>query len=138
MKPLRKRIIRGKSGFLLLETMIGVAIFAIGVLALAKCFDNLLGAETAKAEDEKARLALQNRMAEIECRAVDFDESQTETLKGMFKEFTLKQTKTKFPYKNEFGQELPGLFIVTLQALWKSPDGPQSKSLSFYVFQPPH
>ncbi len=126
-----------RAAFLLLETMLGVAVFAIGVLALARCVDRCLEAETAKAQDQRARLALENGMAEIESHAVKLDEKpREEKLKGMFKGITLQESRVPFPLSNEKDEKLPGLFVVTLQAVWTTRDGPQSKGLTFYQFQP--
>ena len=119
--------------FILLETMIGVFVFAIGVLALARCVDQCLNAEIAKASDQRARLALENRMAEIEAGAVNVSKPGSEKLKGMFQGITLKQSRTPLRTKNEQGKELVGLFVVNLEADWKDSGLEQSKALSFYV-----
>ena len=55
-----------RGGFVLIEVMLGVMIFAIGVLALGRCVNNCISAETLREETERARLALENRMAEVE------------------------------------------------------------------------
>ncbi len=129
-------LLRRRAAFLLLETMIGVAIFAIGVLALARCVSQCLDAESAKVWDERARVALANRMAEIEAGAVSLEKNKPEELEGLFKGITLNQTRTPLHLKDEAEKELPGLFQVDLEAVWKEPAGPQSKALTFYVYQP--
>ncbi|XHR27278.1 MAG: hypothetical protein ACFUZC_15175 [Chthoniobacteraceae bacterium] len=132
-KPLQGN---GKSAFLLLETMIGVAIFAIGVLALARCAARCLDTESAKVWDDRARVALENRMAEIEAGAVFFEKGDSDELSGIFKGITLNQTKTPLRLKDESGKELPGLFQVELEAVWQEPAGKYFKALTFYVYQP--
>ena len=122
-----------RRAFILLETMIGVFVFAIGVLALAKCVDQCLTAEIAKTADQRARLALENRMAEIEAGAVAVSKPGSEELKGMFKGITLKQSRTPLRAKNELNKELVGLYVVNLEAAWKDSGLVQSKALSFYV-----
>src|ERR1700704_4817498 len=60
--------IRGQAGFALYEVMLGVAIFAFGVLALGRAVNNCLNASTLDAEDNRVRLILSNRMAEVQTR----------------------------------------------------------------------
>ena len=127
---------RRSAGFLLLETMIGVLVFAIGVLALARCVEQCMDVESAKLWDERARVALENRMAEIEAGAVFFPSDKEEKLKGMFEGITLVQSREPLRLKNEKKQEFAGLFQIQLEALWQESGGKQSKVLTFYVLQP--
>jgi len=127
---------RHHSGFLLLETMLGVVIFSLGVLAMAKCVNNCLSAEAIKAEDQRARLALENRMAEIEAGAVVVEEPKTEKLKGMFSGIVMKQSRQKSPLMIAKNQPLTGLYVITLDAVWQAPEGSMTKELVFYVFRP--
>ncbi|MCX6968419.1 MAG: hypothetical protein NTZ46_11710 [Verrucomicrobia bacterium] len=131
MNKLRRRA----AGFLLLETMIGVLVFAIGVLALARCVEQCINVESAKAWDERARVALENRMAEVEAGAVFFDTKKEEKLKGMFDGITLVQSRVPLRLMDENKKELAGLFEIQLEALWRESGGKQSKVLTFYVFQ---
>jgi len=125
-----------RGGFLLLETMIGVMVFAVGVLALAQCISQCLDVESAKVADERARVALENRMGEIEAGAVFFEKGKEDKLKGMFLGITLNQTRTPLHLKEENKRELTGLYQIQLEAQWEEPSGPQSKVLTFYVYQP--
>src|SRR5712691_10316333 len=52
--------------FALYEVLIGVAIFAVGVLALGRAVENCLNASTLNAEEERVRQILSNRMAEVQ------------------------------------------------------------------------
>jgi len=126
---------RRSSGFLLLETMIGVLVFAIGVLALARCVEQCMNVESTKVWDERARVALENRMAEIEAGAVFFETGKEEQLKGMFEGITLEQTRTPLRLMDENKKELVGLFQIQLEAIWKESGGKQSKELTFDVLQ---
>ena len=125
-----------RGGFLLLETMIGVMVFAIGVLSLAQCVSRCLDVENAKVTDERARMALENRMAEIEAGSVFFETGKEEKLKGMFQGITLNQTRTPLHFVEANKQELAGLYQIQLEALWEEPSGVQSKVLTFYVYAP--
>ena len=124
-----------RAAFVLLEAMLGVAIFAVGVIALGACVNNCLSAEAARAQDQRVRLALSNRMAEIEAGAVILEETKTEKLKGLFEGITLKQTRKVLDKKNEDDQELRELYTVTLEASWMNGTQSQSKDLSFYVLR---
>jgi len=126
---------RRSGGFLLLETMIGVMVFAIGVLALARCVETCMNVESAKVWDERARVALENRMAEIEAGAVFFETGKEEKLKGMFEGITLGQTRTPLRLQDENKKDLTGLFQIQLEAVWKDGGTNQSKVLTFYVYQ---
>jgi len=131
----KRPFLRRTAGFLLLETMIGVMVFALGVLALARCVEQCIHVETAKVWDERARVALENRMAEIEAGAVFFKTAKEEKLKGMFEGITLVQTRSPLKLQDENKQELVGLFQIRLEAAWQEPAGKQSKELTFYVLQ---
>ena len=53
-------------GFALYEVLIGVTIFAIGVVALGRAVGNCLNASALSAEEARVREILWNRMAEIQ------------------------------------------------------------------------
>src|SRR5256884_8179991 len=54
------------SAFALYEVLIGVTIFAVGVLALGRAVENCLNASTLNAEEDRVRQILSNRMAEVQ------------------------------------------------------------------------
>ena len=121
-------------GVVLLEAMIAVAVFSIGVLALGRCVENCIVAERIKVEDEHARRFLLNRMSEIEQGAIVMQDKATEELKGAFAGMSLRTTRVPLKKKNENKQELFGLFIVTLELSWKSGGQELSRDLTFYVY----
>ena len=121
-------------GFVLIEVMIAVAIFALAVLTLGQGVRNCIAAQIAKEDDERALRALENRVAEIELGAVPLQDSTTEDLKEPFKGMKLKTTRKQLKKKNEKEQDLFGLFEVTLDLMWKSDGIPQNRTLSFYYF----
>ena len=134
-KPPKPR--RSRRGFLLLETMLGVAVFAIGVIALARCVNSLLGTEGAKDQDLVAKLALENRMAEIEAGAVQIEgEAPPDKLKGMFSGMVMHQSRKPALLKNENNVELTGIYLVTLEATWHNMEGDQAKVLTFFMYHP--
>ena len=126
---------RATHGFLLLETMIGVALFAVGLLALARCVEKCLDAEAACEWDARVRLALENRRVEIEGGAVDSRYSKSERLAGMFQGITLRQTGDPSSLEGEGNGRLKGIMRVRLEAKWKEAGASQTKTLTFYVPQ---
>src|ERR1700758_5623658 len=58
--------VRRQIGFALYEVLLGVAIFAFGVLALGRAVENCINASTLNAEENRVRLILSNRMAEVQ------------------------------------------------------------------------
>jgi Tfp pilus assembly protein PilV len=129
--PLRKTA----HGFILLEIMLAVMIFSIGVISLAYAVNNCLNAEIMRADDQRAELVLQNTMASIEQNETNADQNRTEALTGMFQGLSLQVTNTPLNWQNENGQDLTGLNQIDLKVSW--PDGTQtvSKSLQFYVLR---
>ena len=124
----------GMRGFVLLESMLAVAIFAIGVIALGRCVENAMYATQLKDEDARIRRLLQNRMAEIEVGAVPMTDKASEEMKGMFAGVTLKTTRVPEKRKNELDQEIIGIFRVNLSATWIADKQEQSRELTFYVY----
>jgi prepilin-type N-terminal cleavage/methylation domain-containing protein len=126
-----------RRGFWLLESMIAVAIFSIGMIALGQCVNNCLAAVRIKEEDARARLALANRMAEIEAGAVQLADSVVEELKEPYEGMRLKQTRVPVIRKNENEQDIVGIYAVTLELMWKSDGQELSRDLLFYAYPRP-
>lgn len=125
--------LRAPGGFVLLEAMLAVVIFALGVLALGRCVGNCLSAERVKQEDARAARILANRMVEIEAGIVTLADSTTEKLKDMGEGMTMKTTRVVVKKKNENGVELTNLFLVTLRLGWESDGEQRERELMFYV-----
>jgi hypothetical protein len=103
------------------------------VLALGACVNNCLVAERLKQEDVRAGRILANRMAEIEAGMMTISETTTEKLKEMGEGMTLKTTRVPVKKKNEHGQELTNLFLITLTLGWESDGEQHERELMFYV-----
>src|SRR5206468_12762851 len=58
--------ITSKAAFALYEVLLGVAVFAIGVIALGRAVENCLNASTISAEENAVRQILSDRMAVIQ------------------------------------------------------------------------
>ena len=131
---------RKERGVMLLEALLAVTIFAIGVITLGRCVSNCIVAERMQEEDGLARRALENRWAEIESGAVPLNAagggstSSSEELKGPFAGMSLKMTSVPVQKKNEKEEKIEGISAVTLTVAWQSGGEEQSKELIFYVY----
>ncbi|HWL53523.1 MAG TPA: hypothetical protein VNQ90_13890 [Chthoniobacteraceae bacterium] len=124
-------------GFLLLETMIGVAIFAIGVIVLARSMNHCLDADLARRHDQLALAALETRMAEIEGGAVVVGDTAEEVaLEGRFNGITLKQWREPLELHDEEGELLADFYQIHLEAIWTAPYGEERRSIRFYAYSP--
>ena len=122
------------NGFALYEVLIGVAIFAIGVLALGRAVENCLNASTLNAEEERVRQILSNRMAEIQATPGFPDatkESKVDTGYGVVK---LIQKSAPAGLKED-NIELGGINLVTLTVQWTRGGVDQSRQLQFYIYR---
>ena len=124
------------SAFALYEVLIGVTIFAVGVLALGRAVENCLNASTLNAEEERVRQILSNRIAEVQA-APGFPDSTKEfkidTGYGIVK---LIQKNAPAGLTEPGNVQLSGINLVTLTAQWMRGGITQSKQISFYVYRP--
>lgn len=121
-----------RRGYALLEAILATAIFALGILGLARCISQGLYAERFAAEDTRIYRLLENRAAEIEAGAVPITDSK-EKIDGINGGVILSQTRQDVHKTDEHGQEMPNLSLVTLQAAWTNGGEQQSRSLNLYV-----
>lgn len=128
------RFASDERGFWLLEAVLAVAIFALGMIALGQCVNNCLVAERIKQDDLRARQALENRMVEIEAGAVPLEDSKVEDLKGAYEGMKLRQTRVPLKRQNEKKQDIVGIYAVTLELLWESDGQDLTRELTFYVY----
>jgi type II secretory pathway component PulJ len=140
MNPLRPRLSRRRrrrsGAFLLLEVVVAVAIFTLGVLALGRCMSNCLDTQNVIAQEERARLALENAMVEVQANPSLPSERNTKTLDGMFQGITIIETRRTLDLKNEKNIAMPDLHEITLTARWSSRlGGVQSRSVIFNLLR---
>jgi len=119
---------------MLLEALLAVMIFALGVLVLGKCVNACLSAMRLKEEDALARRALENRWVEIESGAVQLTNESTEDLKPPFDGMKLKTTRVAVEKENEKQEKVEGIYAITLSVSWGSDGEEQSKELLFYYY----
>jgi Tfp pilus assembly protein PilV len=131
-----QRIKRNARAFALYEVLLGLAIFAIGVLALGRSVENCLNATTLSAEEDRVRQILANRMAEIQA-APGFPDAKKETkIATGYGQVVLIQKSAPAELKNEKDIEMNGINLVTLNAQWVRGGVQQSKKIEFYVYRP--
>jgi Tfp pilus assembly protein PilV len=128
--------IRGQIGFALYEVMLGVAIFAFGVLALGRAVNNCLNASTLNAEDNRVRLILSNRMAEVQTRPGLPESSKEFTVDTGYGTVKLVQISAPAELEDDNGAQLTGVHRVTLTAKWTRAGINQSQRIEFYVYRP--
>jgi hypothetical protein len=124
------------SAFALYEVLIGVAIFAIGVLALGRAVQNCLNASTLNAEEEAVRQMLSNRMAEIQAAPGLPDKAKQFKIDSGYGAVKLIQKSAPAGLTEQGGILLNGINLVTLTAQWERGGTSQSKQIRFYVYRP--
>ena len=122
------------AGFLLLESMLAVTIFGLGMIALSRCVENLLRAERIRREEGLAQRVLGNYFAQIETEALPLSDTMTESLKGAWTGMTMNITREQLTLQNEKEQELFGLYKVTLDVSWVSGRESIHRDLSFTFY----
>jgi len=122
------------AGFLLLESMLAVAIFGFGVIGLSRCVENCLRAERIRREEGLAQRVLANYFAQIETEALPLSDQMSEQLKGAWTGMTMNITRQQMKLQNEKDQELFGLYEVTLDVSWVSGREVIHRDLSFILY----
>jgi len=128
---------RNRSGaFALYEVLLGLAIFALGVLALGRAVENCLNASTLNAEENRIRQILSNRMAEVQATAGRPDESKEFNVDTGYGIVKVIQKSAPAGLESDDGAELTGVNLVTLTAKWTRAGADQSQQIEFYVYRP--
>ena len=127
---------RGKTGFALYEVLMGLAIFALGVLALGRAVQNCLNASTFNAEENRVRQILSNRMAEVQATPGFPDAAKEFTVDTGYGMVKLIQKSAPAELEENNGVPLAGVNRVTLTAKWTRGGAEQSQQVEFYVYRP--
>src|SRR5881296_2709875 len=124
------------SAFALYEVLIGVTIFAVGVLALGRAVENCLNASTLNAEEEAVRQILSNRMAEIQATRGAPDRTKEFKINSGYGAVKLIQKSVPAELIEPNNIQLNGINLVLLTAQWERGGTSQSKQIKFYVYRP--
>jgi len=121
--------------FALYEVLLGVAIFAVGVIALGRMVENCLNASTISAEESAARQILSDRMAEIQAAPVVPDAEKEFKVTSSYGVLKLVQKSVPAGLTEPGNTLLSGISLVTLTAYWQRGSVPRSKQIQFYVYR---
>ncbi|HST31432.1 MAG TPA: hypothetical protein VLK27_11410 [Chthoniobacterales bacterium] len=132
----QKAEVRSQIGFALYEVLMGVAIFALGVLALGRAVQNCINASALNAEENRVHLILSNRMAEVQTTPGIPDEKKEFNVDTGYGTVKLLQTSVDAGLKDDNGAQLSGLHRIVLTAKWSRAGTGQSEQLEFYVYRP--
>ena len=133
-RPIRTRA-RSKYAFALYEVLLGVAIFALGVIALGRAVENCLNASTISAEENVVRQILSDRMAQVQA-ATEVPETEKEfKIKTSYGRVILTQKAAPAALTEPDNTLITGINLVTLTARWQHAGVPQSKQIQFYVYR---
>ena len=114
----------------------GVAIFAFGVLALGRAVENCLNASALNAEEERVRLILANRMAEVQTTPGPPEAAKEFTVNTGYGSVKVIQKGTDSGLKDDNGAQISGLHRMILTAKWTRAGSEQSEQIEFYVYRP--
>jgi Tfp pilus assembly protein PilV len=126
---------KSAAGFALYEVLLGLAIFAIGVLALGRAVENCLNASALSEEENRVRQLLANQMAELQAspgRPDSVKELNIDTGYGVVK---LIQKTVPEELLDKDNTVVSGINRVTLRAEWSRNGTKQNKQLVFYVYR---
>jgi prepilin-type N-terminal cleavage/methylation domain-containing protein len=127
---------RSRKGFALYEVLMGLAIFALGVLALGRAVQNCLNASTLNAEENRVRQILSNRMAEVQATPGFPDPAKEFNIDSGYGIVKLIQKSAPAELEEDNGVQLAGVNRVVLTAKWKRGGTEQSQQIEFYVYRP--
>jgi Tfp pilus assembly protein PilV len=123
-------------GFALYEVLMGLAIFALGVLALGRAVENCLQASALNAEENRVRQILSNRMAEVQATPGPPDRSKEYNVDTGYGSVKLIQKTTPAALQDDLGAQLSSMHHVTLTAKWTRAGSNQAQQIEFYVYRP--
>src|SRR5438105_7043408 len=110
--------LRSTFAFALYEVLLGLAIFAIGVLALGRAVQNCLTASTLNAEEDRVRQILSNRMAEVQATPGPPDNAREFKIDTGYGIVRMVQNSATADFKDEYGAQLNGGRLVDMSAYW--------------------
>lgn len=133
-RPIRTRA-RSKYAFALYEVLLGVAIFALGVIALGRAVENCLNASTISAEENVVRQILSDRMAQVQAATAVPETEKEFKIKTSYGRVILTQKAAPAALTEPDNTLITGINLVTLTARWEHAGVLQSKQIQFYVYR---
>jgi Tfp pilus assembly protein PilV len=134
----RQRILgqrRLRFGFALYEVLLGVAVFAIGVIALGRAVENCINASTISSEENLVRQLLSDRMAQVQAASAVPDAEKEFKIKSSYGRIIVTQKAAPAELTEPDNTLITGMNLVTLTARWEHAGVPQSKQIQFYVYR---
>ena len=126
---------RATRAFALYEVLLGLTIFVVGVFALGRSVENCLNASALNSEEERVRLILANRMAEIQATPGFPDAKKEIKVETSYGPVKVVQKSVPAGLKDDKDLELPGINLVTLTAEWSRSGVSQARKIDFYVYR---
>ena len=131
----KREVQNARGAFALYEVMIGVAIFAIGVISLGRAVENCLNASTISAEEKAVQQILADRMGEVQAAPAVPDAQKEFKVNSGHGIVRLVQKTVPAGLTEPGNTLLNGINLVTLTAQWQHAGVPQSKQIQFYVYR---
>jgi len=126
---------RSQFAFALYEVLLGVAIFALGVIALGRAVENCINASTISAAENVVRQILADRMAQVQAASAVPEPEKEFKIKTSYGGVVLTQKTTPASLTEPDNTLITGINLVTLTARWNHAGVPQSKQIQFYVYR---
>ena len=133
-RPVRRRA-RSKYAFALYEVLLGVAIFALGVISLGRAVQNCINASSISAEENVVRQILSDRMAVVQAASVVPDAEKEFKIDTSYGKVILTQKAASAALTEPDNTIITGINLVTLTARWQHAGVSQSKQIQFYVYR---
>jgi Tfp pilus assembly protein PilV len=135
MRNAKCEIRNTRGAFALYEVLLGLAIFALGVLALGRAVENCLNASTLNAEENRVRQVLANRMAEVQATPGFPEQSREFDVDTGYGVVKVIQKSAPAGLEEDNGAPLGGVNLVTLVAKWARNGVQQTEQIQFYVYR---
>ena len=126
---------RSTCAFALYEVLLGVAVFALGVIALGRAVENCINASTISAEDNVVRQILSDRMAQVQAASAVPDAEKEFKIDTNYGRVVLQQKTAPAALTEPDNTLITGINTVTLTARWEHAGVPESKQIQFYVYR---
>jgi Tfp pilus assembly protein PilV len=122
-------------GFALYEVLLGVAIFALGVIALGRAVENCINASTISAEENVVRQILSDRMAQVQAASAVPESEKEFKINTNYGRIVVTQKTAPAALTEPDNTVINGINMVTLTARWEHAGVPESRQIQFYVYR---